>query len=59
MKILMDMLAKKFVLLAMYIVFMIYKRIIVKVTQITKVDAPKDEFVYPPDGTYVPTSNYL
>mgnify|MGYP003375536892 FL=1 len=32
---------------------------IVKVTQITKVDAPKDEFVYPPDGTYVPTSNYL
>lgn len=32
---------------------------IVKISKISKVNAPKDEFVYPPDGTYIPTNNYL
>jgi len=30
---------------------------IIKVTSMNKVDKPEDEFVFPPDNTYVPTSN--
>lgn len=29
---------------------------VLKVTKIEKADKPKDEFVYPPDDTYIPTS---
>lgn len=32
---------------------------IVKVTEIKKVDKPNDEFVYPPDENYIPTSGLL
>lgn len=32
---------------------------IVKVTEIKKVDKPNDEFVYPPDESYIPTSGIL
>lgn len=32
---------------------------ILKVTQIKKVEKPKDEYVYPPDETYIPTSAVL
>lgn len=32
---------------------------IVKVTEIKKVDKPNDEFVYPPDEDYIPTSGIL
>ena len=32
---------------------------IVKVTEIKKVDKPNDEFVYPPDESYIPTSGVL
>ncbi len=32
---------------------------IVKVTQIKEVDEPNDEYVYPPDETYVPTSGIV
>lgn len=32
---------------------------IVKVTDIKKVDKPNDEFVYPPDESYIPTSGIL
>ena len=32
---------------------------IVKVTEINIVDKPTDEFVYPPDETYIPTSSVL
>lgn len=30
---------------------------VLKVTSINKVDAPEDLYVYPPDDTYIPTSN--
>lgn len=30
---------------------------IIKVIDIKQVDAPEDEYVYPPDDTYIPTSN--
>ena len=29
---------------------------ILKITNIEKANKPKDEFVYPPDDTYIPTS---
>lgn len=32
---------------------------IIKVTQIKKVDKPNEEFVYPPDESYIPTSGLL
>lgn len=32
---------------------------IVKVTEIKKVDKPNDEFVYPPNESYIPTSGIL
>lgn len=32
---------------------------IIKVTDIKKVDKPNDEFVYPPDESYIPTSEIL
>ncbi len=32
---------------------------IIKVTEIKKVDKPNDEFVYPPDESYIPTSGIL
>lgn len=32
---------------------------IVKVTDIKKVDKPNDEFVYPPDESYIPTSGII
>lgn len=32
---------------------------IVKVTEITRVDKPSEEFVYPPDESYIPTSGVL
>ncbi len=32
---------------------------IIKITQIQKVDKPNDEFVYPPDESYLPTSGIL
>ena len=32
---------------------------IVKVTEMKKVDKPNDEFVYPPDESYIPTSGVL
>ena len=32
---------------------------IVKVTEIKKVDKPNEEFVYPPDESYIPTSGVL
>lgn len=32
---------------------------IIKVTEIKKVDKPNDEFVYPPDESYIPTSGVL
>ena len=32
---------------------------IVKVTEIKKVDKPNDEFVYPPDESYIPTNEIL
>ncbi len=32
---------------------------ILKVTELKQVDKPNDEFVYPPDENYVPTSNLL
>ena len=32
---------------------------IVKVTEIKKVDKPNDEFVYPPDESYIPTAGIL
>lgn len=32
---------------------------IVKVTEIKKIDKPNDEFVYPPDETYIPTNGIL
>lgn len=32
---------------------------IVKVTEIKKVDKPNDEFVYPPNDSYIPTSGIL
>ena len=30
---------------------------IIKVIDIKQIDAPEDEYVYPPDDTYIPTSN--
>ena len=32
---------------------------IVKVTEIKNVDKPSEEYVYPPDESYIPTSNIL
>ena len=32
---------------------------IVKISNIKKVDKPNDEYVYPPDETYIPTSSVL
>ena len=32
---------------------------IVKITNITKVDKPNDEYVYPPDENYIPTSGIV
>ena len=32
---------------------------ILKVTDIKKVDKPNDEYVYPPDENYIPTSSWL
>ena len=32
---------------------------IIKVTEIKKVDAPNEEFVYPPDESYIPTNSIL
>ena len=32
---------------------------IVKITEIKKVDKPNDEFVYPPDESYIPTSGII
>lgn len=32
---------------------------IIKVTEMKKVDKPNDEFVYPPDESYIPTSGVL
>lgn len=32
---------------------------IVKVTEINKIDKPNDEYVYPPDENYIPTSNII
>lgn len=32
---------------------------IVKITDIKKVDKPNEEFVYPPDESYIPTNNIL
>lgn len=32
---------------------------VIKITQITKTQKPDDEFVYPPDDTYIPTSVVL
>lgn len=32
---------------------------IIKVTDITTIDKPNEEFVYPPDDSYIPTSNML
>ncbi len=32
---------------------------IVKVTEIKNTDKPTDEFVYPPDESYIPTSDIL
>lgn len=32
---------------------------IVRITEINKVDKPNEEFVYPPDESYIPTSNEL
>lgn len=32
---------------------------IVKITDIKKVDKPNEEFVYPPDGSYIPTNGLL
>ena len=32
---------------------------IVKVTEMKKVDKPSEEFVYPPDESYIPTSGVL
>lgn len=32
---------------------------IIKVTEIKKVDKPNDEFVYPPDETYIPTNGVI
>ena len=32
---------------------------IIKITEIKECDKPKDEFVYPPDENYVPTSSWL
>ncbi len=32
---------------------------IIQVTQITKTEKPNDEFVYPPDDSYIPTSGIL
>lgn len=32
---------------------------IVKVTEMKKIDKPNDEFVYPPDESYIPTSGLL
>lgn len=29
---------------------------IIKITQINKIQKPDDEYVYPPDDTYIPTS---
>ena len=29
---------------------------IVKITKLNRVDAPSEEFVYPPDDSYIPTS---
>lgn len=32
---------------------------VIKITQINKIQKPDDEFVYPPDATYIPTSVIL
>lgn len=32
---------------------------IVKITEIKKVDTPNEEYVYPPDESYIPTNNIL
>lgn len=32
---------------------------IVKVTEIKKVNKPNEEYVYPPDESYIPTSEIL